>query len=271
MKNVFTLLVVHLLLVSAVLAQMQLKLPAEIENQNILSVDSKILNDFQSIPPNFVTSPSEMMNFYKGMIIVGLMADLTIPIGDEFKLLAGTGFSAHVMAGYMITNQFLLALRAGYIKFGTQTEEGTTPYVYSYEDSYSQIPILLGAYYILAMQGNFKPYLGASFGMIFQTYSVNQREQFGSGIPDYTFDESFSESSFVIVPGIGVYYLLSAMMIHFAVEYNLLLKGIPQVVYDYNYSLGKVINIQATTATNDDIKANSLSFLLGLSIPIGGN
>jgi len=270
MKTFSILLVVLLLLSSAVLAQMQLKLATDFESQDLQTINKELHSNLKLDLAMVDSPPSDALNFYKGLIIAGLMADLTIPMGKEdgFKHLAGTGFSAHAMAGYFITSQFLLALRAGYIKFGTQTEEGPN---YSYEDSYSQIPILIGAYYILAMQGSFKPYLGLSLGLMFQNYRAKWREQFGQGYPDYNLDESFSATSFAIVPGIGVYYILAALMIHLSVEYNLLFSGVPSAENNYNYNLGKGSGFNATTATDDETKASSLSINLGVSIPVGGN
>ena len=274
MKSFSILLVVLLLLSNAVLAQMQLKINSDFENQNFQSVSSDLKSNLLlDLPTNAYVSPPDAMDFKKGLIILGLMADITIPLGDDdgFKHIAGTAYSAHVMAGYLITQSFLLTLRAGYVNYGTQNEEGSDlGYSYSYEDTYSQIPILLGAYYIFATQGAFKPYIGLSLGVFLQTYAVKWTETYGQGIPAYSLDESFSASSFGIVPGVGAYYMLSSAMIQVAVEYNMLFSGIP-VAEETTYTLGKVSGTNATTATNDDVKASSISFLLGVSFPIGGN
>ena len=274
MKIFSILLVVLLLLSNAVLAQMQLKINSDFENQNFQSVSSDLKSNLLlDLPTNAYVSPPDAMDFKKGLIILGLMADITIPLGDDdgFKHIAGTAYSAHVMAGYLITQSFLLTLRAGYVNYGTQTEEGSDlGYSYSYEDTYSQIPILLGAYYIFATQGAFKPYIGLSLGVFLQTYAVKWTETYGQGIPAYSLDESFSASSFGIVPGVGAYYMLSSAMIQVAVEYNMLFSGIP-VAEETTYTLDKVSGTNATTATNDDVKASSISFLLGVSFPIGGN
>ena len=125
-------------------------------------------------------------------------------------------------------------------------------------------------YYIFATQGAFKPYIGLSLGVFLQTYAVKWTETYGQGIPAYSLDESFSASSFGIVPGVGAYYMLSSAMIQVAVEYNMLFSGIP-VAEETTYTLGKVSGTNATTATDDDVKASSISFLLGVSFPIGGN
>lgn len=274
MKSFSILLVVLLLLSNAVLAQMQLKINSDFENQNFQSVSSDLKSNLLlDLPTNAYVSPPDAMDFKKGLIILGLMADITIPLGDDdgFKHIAGTAYSAHVMAGYLITQSFLLTLRAGYVNYGTQTEEGSDlGYSYSYEDTYSQIPILLGAYYIFATQGAFKPYIGLSLGVFLQTYAVKWTETYGQGIPAYSLDESFSASSFGIVPGVGAYYMLSSAMIQVAVEYNMLFSGIP-VAEETTYTLDKVSGTNATTATDDDVKASSISFLLGVSFPIGGN
>jgi outer membrane protein W len=273
MKIFSILLVVLLLFSNVVFAQMQLKLSTNLEKQNFQVPSPDLKSNLQlELQNTAYMLPPDNLNFYKGMFILGLMADLTIPLGEEdgFKHIAGTAYSAHIMAGYLITNQFLLSLRAGYINYGTQTEEGSEQgYSYRYEDTYSQIPILLGAYYIFNMQGSFKPYIGFAVGLFLQTYAVKWSETYGQGIPAYNFDESFSASSFGIVPGVGAYFMLLSAMIHVAVEYNLLFSGIPTA--EQTYTLEKGSGLNATTATDDDVKASSISFLLGVSFPIGGN
>lgn len=276
MKNCFTILVVLLVLSNVVLAQMQLKINSDFENLNFQSVSSDVKSNLQlDLPSDMPILPPDAMDFKKGLIILGIMADLSIPLGDEdgFKHVAGTGYSAHVMAGYLINQSLMLTLRAGYINYGTQKEEGSGQgYSYSYEDTYSQIPILLGAYYIFNMQGAFRPYIGMSLGVFMQTYAVKWTETYGQGIPGYSLDESFTATSFGIVPGVGAYYMLASMMINFAVEYNLLFSGIPVAEEDEYVvpTLEKNSGMSAVTATDDENKASSISFLLGVSFPIGG-
>lgn len=270
MKNCFTFLAVLLLFSNTVLAQMQLKLSNDIEQQNLSQV---LESNSQLILPNSVISPPDAMELKKGLIMLGILADLSIPMGDEegFKHIAGTGFSGHVVLSYLLSPQFMLALRAGYIKYGTQSEEGSElGYSYKYEDSYSQIPILLGAYYMFGTKGAFKPYIGLALGLFLQNYNVKWTEDFGGAYPAYNLDETFSASSFGVVPAVGFYFLLGTMTLQAAAEYNYLFSGIP--IAEDNYTVAyKGSSVEATTATTDpDHKASSISFSVGVSFPIGG-
>ena len=90
-----------------------------------------------------------------------------------------------------------------------------------YEDSFSQIPLLLGAYYLIASGGNFKPYIGLALGLFFSTYSYKwSYSYFGQ-----TFNEEGdqTETKFGIAPTLGFYYFLAATtMLHVAVEYGII-------------------------------------------------
>jgi len=272
MKVYFTLLVVLLLSSNVVLAQMQLKLSNNNEHQSLSQV---LESNSQLVLPSSVISPPDAMELKKGLIMLGLLADVSIPMGNEdgFKHIAGTGFSGHVVLSYLLNPQFMLALRAGYINFGTQSEEGSElGYTYKYEDTYTQIPILLGAYYIFGTKGAFKPYIGLALGLFLQNYNVKWTEDFGGTYPAYNLDETFSASSFGVVPAVGFYFLLGSMTLQAAAEYNYLFSGIPVAEDNYNVDgLYKSNSVAATTATTDpDHKASSISFLVGVSFPIGG-
>lgn len=272
MKTCFSFLAVLLMLSNTVLAQMQLKLSSDFEQQNL---SQALKSNSQLIQPNSVISPPDVMELKKGLIMLGLLADLSIPMGSDsgFKHIAGTGFSGHVVLSYLLSPEVMLALRAGYIKYGTQSEEGSElGYSYKYEDSYSQIPILLGAYYMFGTKGAFKPYIGLALGLFLQNYNVKWTEDFGGTYPAYNLDETFSASSFGVVPAVGFYFLLGSMTLQAAAEYNYLFSGIPVAEDNYNVDgLYKSNSVAATTATTDpDHKASSISFLVGVSFPIGG-
>jgi outer membrane protein W len=274
MKIFSILLVVLLVLSNVVPAQMQLKINTDFESSNVQFAPSELKSNLQlDLPTTAFSAPPDAVEFAKGLIMLGILADVSIPMGDEdgFKHIAGTGFSGHVVLSYLLSEQFMLALRAGYINYGTQTEEGSeSGYTYSYEDTYTQIPILLGAYYMFGTKGAFKPYLGLALGIFLQNYAVKWTEEYGQGIPGYNLDESFSATSFGLVPAIGFYYLLGSVVLQAAVEYNYLFSGIPVAEEEYDYELYKGNSISATTATDDDHKASSISVLVGVSFPIGG-
>jgi hypothetical protein len=177
MQKIFLVLLVFLVVSSFAFAELKLRLPAEITGETTTSIINKnIEQNLKLTIPAEAVPPADMKEFVKGMIMLGILADVSIPMGsdDGFKHVAGTGFSGHVVGSYLVSTSFLIALRAGYINFGTQTEEGTEQgFSYKYEDTYSQIPILLGAYYLFSTNGAFKPYIGAALGVFFQTYAVN--------------------------------------------------------------------------------------------------
>ena len=253
-------------------AQMKLQFPAEITGE---TEESFVNRDIEShlkldVLPE-ATALGGMKDFVKGMILLGLLADVSFPLGDEntgFKHVAGTAFSGHVVGAYLVSTSFLIALRAGYIKFATQTTEGSEAgFTYKYEDSYSQIPILLGAYYLFVTGSGFRPYLGVALGVFFQTYTVNWQES-GFG-PDFTLDESFSNTGFGVVPAIGFYYLLGSVVLQMAVEYALLFSEGPTVEYTYVPELGKTSGIAQDITEESSDKPSYISVNLGVSFPLG--
>ena len=262
MKNCTILLAVLLVLSNAVLAQMQLKLSNDFDQQYLNTSSQNLESNLQLKLPEFSAPAPDAIEFAKGLMMLGILADVTFPMGgdEDFGHIAGTGFSGHVMFSYFISHQFMLAIRAGYIKFGTQTEEGDEQgYSYKYEDSFSQIPILLFAYYMIATKGNFKPYVGLGVGAFLQTYSFKWEESyFGQ---NYSLDESYSSTGFGIVPEVGFFLMLSGLAIQASAGYNLLLSDIPTADNE----------VEGEEYEEPSVKANSISVNVGVSFPIGGN
>jgi outer membrane protein W len=191
---------------------------------------------------------------------------------DGFKHVAGTGFSGHVVGSYLVSTSFLIALRAGYIQFGTQTEEGTEQgFSYKYEDTYSQIPILLGAYYLFSTNGAFKPYIGAALGVFFQTYKVKWEES-GFGY-DYNLDDSFSNTGFGVVPAVGFYMLLGSVVLQAAVEYTISFSEGPTVEYTYDPGEFSKINgisgVAQEEYEEESEKPSYISVNFGVNFPLG--
>lgn len=84
MKNFLTLLVVLLVLSDAVLAQMELKLSNDIEQQSL----SQILeSNSQLIVPSSVISPPDAIELKKGLIMLGFLADASFPMEAIVDLL----------------------------------------------------------------------------------------------------------------------------------------------------------------------------------------
>lgn len=263
-------------------AQMKLQLSQEITGEQPTSFTNNNLesNLNLELPPE-VTAPGGIKDFAKGLILLGILADVSFPFGDGFKHIAGTGFSGHVMASYLVSTSVFLALRAGYISFGTQTTEGSESWGnFKYEDSYSQIPILFGAYYLFATSGKFKPYIGLALGIFIQTYSYNWIEDSGFGEP-WTQEGDASSTGFGIVPAVGFCYILGSVMLHAAVEYAYLFSEGPKVEYEefeYEYERPVLLKRNNYTGIAQDEaegesadKASYLSILLGVSFPLGGN
>lgn len=268
---IFSLFLVSSLCINA---QMKLQLSQEITGEQPTSFTNNNLesNLNLELPPE-VTAPGGIKDFVKGMILLGILADVSLPFGDGFKHVAGTGYSGHVMASYLVSTSLFLAIRAGYISFGTQTHEGEEfGYAYKYEDSYSQIPILLGAYYLFATSGKFKPYIGLALGVFIQTYSYNWSDDYGYGDPQILEGDA-SSTGFGIVPAVGFYYILGSVMLHAAVEYAYLFSEGPTVEYEYENEIQKVSGYNGITQEEEESveKPSYLSILLGISFPLGGN
>ena len=248
MKNVFYYLVIVTLGITITShAEMKLRLSSVVKGDAPQSIFSNNLTSNLKLEvPASVSNLSDMEDFAKGLIMVGLLVDATIPFGDDFKHIAGTGFSGHAFASYVVARSILLTLRAGYVKFATQTEEGHEfGYDYKYEDKYSQIPILLGAYYLISTNSGFKPYVGVALGLFLATYSYEWNY---SGITE-TGDDT--QSKFGVVPSVGFYYFVAATtMIQVAVEYNLIFQELPE-----------------SSSSN----LSSVSFLAGIAFALDGN
>jgi len=237
-------------------AGMKLKLQSDLSKEMTKSLGNHYLESNLKLElPAELSAPSGQ-DLYKGLWMIGFLLDYTLPFGDEdgFKHIAGSGFSGHIFASYVLSKAFLIGIRAGYIKYGEQTEEGEN---YKNVDKYNQIPILLTAYYLITTNSGFKPYLGLAFGLFLQTYCYEWEYSY-SGSEPMTQTGEESSSSFGIVPTIGFYYFIaSAMMIQFAVEYNYLFSSLP-------------VGDDDSDSNGDIPKASSLSILLGLSFALGG-
>jgi hypothetical protein len=279
MKNCLTLLIVLLVLSNAVHAQMQLKLSNDFDQQYLNISSQNLESNLQLKLPEFSAPAPDKAEFVKGLLLLGILADVSIPMGSEdgFKHIAGTGFSGHVMLNYFISHQFMLALRAGYINFGTQTEEVVDEFGnFKYEDTYSQIPFLFGAYYVFAKKGStIIPYLGAALGVFIQNYSYNWTSSFTVGGQTYTdtFEGDASSTGFGVVPGVGIYALLGSIILQASVEYAYIFSELPaEEEEDYTYTLEKTSLSLGTLAEDgsSDEKASYFSINVGVSFPIGG-
>ncbi len=274
MQKIFLAFFTFLFVSSISLAELKLKLPAEITGETTTSIINKNLqqNLKLSIPAE-VVPPADMKDIVKGMIMLGILADVSFPMGgdDGFGHIAGTGFSGHVMANYMIAASWMLSLRAGYISFGTQTEEGGDEFSsYKYEDTYSQIPILLGAYYMIATSSAFRPFVGAALGLFIQNYSYTWAFSYNIGGQTYsdTQEGDASSTGFGVVPGAGFYYLLGSVMLVAAVEYAYIFSELPSEDEDYTPELSKVSRI-AQEEEETSNKASYFSVNLGVAFPLG--
>lgn len=259
-----------LFLSSLSLAQMRLQLNTDPLPENQQSfLNTELESNLKLEVPSYASLPGDMKDFYRGLFLLGFLADVSFPMGsdDGFKHIAGTAFSGHVVASYFLSESFFLALRAGYIKFATQTTESSDLGLnYKYEDKFSQIPILFGAYYSFAAQGTLRPYLGLALGVFFQTYAVNWQE---TGFYDFNLDESFTNTGFGIVPAVGLYVLLGSVVLQAAVEYVAIFSDIPAVEYSTTYSLAKTTGTTQESTSDNTEKPGYFSVNLGLSFPLG--
>lgn len=276
MQKIFLIILSILLISSPGFAELKLKLPGEITGETTNSIINKnIEQNLKLSIPSEVVPPADMRQIVKGMIMLGILADVSFPMGGDegFGHIAGTGFSGHVMANYAIAASWLLSLRAGYVSFGTQTEEGSDQFgSYKYEDSYSQIPILLGAYYLFATTGAFKPFIGAALGVFIQNYSYTWTFSYDVGGQTFsdTQEGDASSTGFGVVPGAGFYYLLGSVMLVAAVEYAYIFSELPsEEEEEYTPPLSKVSRVAQEEEETTSEKASYFSINLGVSFPLG--
>lgn len=273
MRRLFFTVFSIILISSLNFAEMKLKLSADLTGETTQSIVNKNLN---LTLPSEIVPPSDMQELVKGLMLLGVLGDVSFPMGNDsgFKHIAGTAWSGHLEFSYMVSPAFRLMFRAGYINFGKQTEEGEEfGYSYNYEDTFSQIPILVGGYYMIPTASGFKPYVGVAVGAFFQTYKVNWVESYLGDT--WTLDNSFSNTGFGVVPGIGAYYIAGSVLVQLAVEYTYVFSDGPTVDYgNATYTLGKLnkvagITQDETTYEEPSDKASYFSVLLGVSFPIG--
>jgi hypothetical protein len=272
--NKLFLTILSIILISTLsFAEMKLKLSADLTGETTRTLVNNDLESKLNLSlPSEVVAPN-MMELAKGAMLLGVLADVSFPMGsdDGFKHVAGTAWSGHVEFSYFVSPMFRIMVRAGYINFGTQTTEDQYG---SYEDTFSQIPIIVGGYYMIPTASGFKPYVGVALGVFFQTYKINW--QFDDGFYQYSQDGSFSNTGFGVVPGIGAYYMVGSVLIQLGVEYTYVFSDGPTVDdnYDYNYypygSLNKVAGItQDETDSESSDKPSYFSVVAGVSFPLG--
>jgi hypothetical protein len=209
MKKLIYSLFAVLIFSSLSVAQMKLRLPAEITGETSQSLlNQNLESNLQLQVPSDVLAPAG--DEFLKMWFLGLMADATFPMGD-FGEAWSTGFSGHAVIGYMIAKSMLLNLSIGYTTFSEKESiEG--------EDvSYSWIPLLLGLNYVFNPGQKFMPFIGLAVALYFISYSYSY-EYFGQ-----SFSGDSNSTEFGVVPRIGAYYMASAaLLIALSAEYNLI-------------------------------------------------
>ena len=263
-KLFFTIL--SIILISTLsFAEMNLKLKSEFFNDSDYpSLNKNSESNLRLNIPTYVANvPADMQELVKGLMLLGVLGDVSFPFGDSdsgFKHIAGTAWSGHVEFSYFASPMFRIMVRAGYINFGKQTtddEFGDT-----YEDTFSQIPILVGGYYMIPTGSGFKPYIGVALGVYFQTWKVNWAG----------FDDSFSNTGFGVVPSLGTYYMAGSVLIQLAVEYTYVFSDAPTAEYTVDYGLVKVSKLTQYEYTYEETpvdKPSYFSVVAGVSFPLG--
>lgn len=276
MQKVLSVLLVLFLISSQGLAEMKLKLRSDLmERQNTSIFNNDLESNLKLQLPEQVAPPADIKDIVKGMIFLGILADVSFPLGgdDGFGHIAKTGFSGHVMAGYAISATFMLAVKAGFIKFGTNTTEESIPGVgdFKYEDDFSMIPILLGAYYLFNTGSAFKPYLGLALGVFLQTYSYTwtYNYNFFGQTQTETEEGDASSTGFGVAPGAGFYYMLGSVMLAVAVEYAYIFSDLPSEEEEYTPPLAKFNGIAQEVEESSSEKASYFSVNVGVAFPLG--
>ena len=198
------------------MAELKLKLHSDIASSEPQTIFSNNLesNLKLELPTNPTNSPNS--EFLK-MWMIGAMADVAFPTGD-FGDFASTGFSFHVMAGYMVAKSILLKLSVGYQTFGSKDEQE------GYESSTHWVPVLLGANYIFNPGQKFMPFIGLALGLYFWNQTVTSPSYSIPGFGEYGGGEiSTTSTEFGVAPQVGFYYLISATtLLSVAAEYDII-------------------------------------------------
>jgi hypothetical protein len=216
MKRVLCITIVALIGVTfSANAGMKLQLRSDLSNEHTATFGN---HNFQSnmqlkLPAEF--APSGRMELIKGLFLIGLMLDVTFPLGDDFTSFAGTGFSGHAFVAYMVARSIMLTLSAGYIKFGDK-DFGSEGEGFSQTWSHSQIPILLGLNYFFNMKGALRAYIGLALGLFIL------RDSYKYTFFNETDEQSESNSKFGIVPRVGLIYMTAAIILSLEVTYSLI-------------------------------------------------
>ena len=236
------------LMVSSVdFSQMQLQQFSEIANEKKARFTNHNLetNLKLKLQPKIIMSTNEK-NLSETPWLIGILLDVSLPQGDLYSILK-TGYSGHFYAGYLVSNTFLLALRIGYIRFGTGLYENVNAISKS-EQSY--VPLLFGMYYLFETGGAFRPYIGLALGFMIQSYSRNSTHK----TSNMNYERSSTESTFGLVPELGFYYIVaSTTMIQVSVSYSIAGSGLARSNM-WEMKIG-----------------NYLSFLAGISFALGGD
>jgi outer membrane protein W len=279
MKRLFLTFLSIVLISSLSFAELKLKLPTDLTGEIDQSIINKNLETNLKLeaPAEVISVPADMHELVKGLMLLGILGDVSFPMGNDsgFKHIAGTAWSGHVEFSYMVSPAFRLMFRAGYVNFGKQTESGSVDlgfgqtYDYSYEDTFSQIPILIGGYYMIPTASGFKPYVGVAIGVYFQTYKVNWVENYLGDT--WNLDDSFTNTGFGVVPAVGAYYIAGSVLVQLAVEYTYVFTDGPTVEWTDTYYLAKNTGIAQEDYTYEETtdKPSYFSVLLGVSFPIG--
>jgi len=196
-------------------AGMKLKLRSDLSNEHTATFGNHNLKSNMQLKLPAEFAPSGRMELIKGLFLIGLMLDVTFPLGDDFTSFAGTGFSGHAFVAYMVARSIMLTLSAGYIKFGDK-DFGSEGEGFSQTWSHSQIPILLGLNYLFNMKGALRAYLGLALGLFIL------RDSYKYTIFDQTDEQSESSSKFGIVPRVGLIYMTAAIILSLEVTYSLI-------------------------------------------------
>jgi hypothetical protein len=202
-------------------AGMKLKLRSDLSTEKTATFgDHNLKSNIQlKLPAEF--APSGKMELIKGLFLIGLMLDVTFPLGDDFTSFAGTGFSGHAFVAYMVARSIMLTLSVGYIKFGDKDDsqdfgDGES---YTQTNSHSQIPILFGFNYLFNMKGALRAYVGLALGLFLLRDTYSFTSTFFTQTED---EQSESSSKFGIVPRFGLMYMTAAIIFSLEVTYSLI-------------------------------------------------
>ncbi|UCH65604.1 MAG: hypothetical protein JSW63_00280 [Ignavibacterium sp.] len=213
---------------------MKLNLPTDIDAEEKTYNLKLVLNKADTHLDNKISlseAPADATKLIPGSFLVELLGDVTFPFGEVFKTYAGTAWSIHGMAGYVL-EPIIVSLKVGYIRFGdVETDLSSLEKSSQFEKftAYNtQVVIALVA--LLTLSGldpicptpscltpitlaGFEPFIGVGLCLILKNYFQTIAYTAGANklVKTLQNGSEFEDSStiFALTPSVGTFFQVS--------------------------------------------------------------